>query len=295
MTLQRVTTDTTLTRDLEDSLAHQIEAVLITGDLAKLTPEQRLSYYKNVCESLGLNPLTKPFAYIILSGKLTLYALKDCTEQLRSLHDVSVTALNSQRLDDVFVVTANVSRRGGRTDAATGAVAIAGLKGESLANALMKAETKAKRRATLSICGLGMLDETEVEELAAREPQVIVEAPKAIVAPMPEAPIIPAPPMPEGTARILKVVARKAKNVEWADLTYVTAAGEELQASMPADPRGTSLALAEALCQESAIVDMVVVINKKGNRVVDELKRHHEPAMTPSELPPPPAPGPLAF
>ena len=27
----------------------------------------------------------------------------------------------------------------------------------------MKAETKAKRRVTLSICGLGMLDETEVE------------------------------------------------------------------------------------------------------------------------------------
>jgi hypothetical protein len=34
-----------------------------------------------------------------------------------------------------------------------------------LANALMKAETKAKRRATLSICGLGMLDETEVEDI----------------------------------------------------------------------------------------------------------------------------------
>jgi len=36
------------------------------------------------------------------------------------------------------------------------------LQGESLANALMKAETKAKRRVTLSICGLGMLDETEI-------------------------------------------------------------------------------------------------------------------------------------
>ena len=47
----------------------------------------------------------------------------------------------------------------------TGAVPIAGLKGEEFANALMKAETKAKRRATLSICGLGVLDETEVETI----------------------------------------------------------------------------------------------------------------------------------
>src|SRR5690606_24912460 len=34
-----------------------------------------------------------------------------------------------------------------------------------LANAYMKAETKAKRRVTLSICGLGWLDETETETI----------------------------------------------------------------------------------------------------------------------------------
>ena len=39
------------------------------------------------------------------------------------------------------------------------------MNGEALANAYMKAETKAKRRVTLSICGLGMLDETEVETI----------------------------------------------------------------------------------------------------------------------------------
>jgi hypothetical protein len=39
---------------------------------------------------------------------------------------------------------------------------VGGLKGEALANAEMKAVTKAKRRLTLSICGLGWLDETEI-------------------------------------------------------------------------------------------------------------------------------------
>ena len=47
---------------------------------------------------------------------------------------------------------------------AKGAVNINGLKGEALANAMMKAETKAKRRATLSLCGLGLMDELEVSD-----------------------------------------------------------------------------------------------------------------------------------
>jgi hypothetical protein len=49
-------------------------------------------------------------------------------------------------------------------------VTVGGLKGESKANAMMKAETKAKRRVTLSICGLGMLDETEVETIPSAQP-----------------------------------------------------------------------------------------------------------------------------
>src|SRR5262249_39548261 len=52
-----------------------------------------------------------------------------------------------------------------RTDESIGAVNINGLRGDALANGLMKAETKAKRRGTLSICGLGFLDETETETI----------------------------------------------------------------------------------------------------------------------------------
>src|SRR5690606_39558393 len=53
----------------------------------------------------------------------------------------------------------------GREDVATGAVSIAGLKGDALANSVMKAETKAKRRLTLSLAGLGWLDESEVDSI----------------------------------------------------------------------------------------------------------------------------------
>ena len=143
----------------------QIEQVLVAGDLAKLTGDQRLAYYQRLCETLGLNPLTQPFQYLQLSGKLVLYATKSCTDQLRQLHGVSITSVTSAQVGDVYVVTAAATDRQGRTDCSTGAVSIAGLKSDALANALMKSETKAKRRVTLSLCGLGMLDESEVETI----------------------------------------------------------------------------------------------------------------------------------
>ena len=118
-----------------------------------------------VCKSVGLNPLTKPFEYILLNGKLTLYALRACTDQLRAIHGVSVEEMTESERDGVFVVTAKVKDKAGRTDISKGAVSIGNLKGDALCNALMKCETKAKRRATLSVCGLGFLDESEIETI----------------------------------------------------------------------------------------------------------------------------------
>lgn len=140
-----------------------MERVLLGGDLAGLTPQQRADYYNAVCQSLGLNPLTKPFEYLNLNGKLRLYALRDCADQLRKLHGISIYIVGRDRLQDVYIVTARAKDRTGREDESTGVVNIGGLKGEALANALMKAETKSKRRVTLSIAGLGWLDEVEVD------------------------------------------------------------------------------------------------------------------------------------
>lgn len=147
-----------------------VEQVVMQGDLSKLNAEQRVSYYKQVCESTGLNPLTRPFDYIQLNGKLTLYAKKDATEQLRKLNGISIEKLESQIIDDLYIVKATARTKDGRTDAATGAVTIGGLKGDHKANAIMKAETKAKRRVTLSISGMGWTDETEIESIPNAKP-----------------------------------------------------------------------------------------------------------------------------
>lgn len=142
-----------------------IEQVVMQGDLSKLNPEQRVTYYHTVCKSIGLNPYTRPFDYISLNGKLTLYAKKDATEQLRGIRDISITGLEGGVVEDLYIVKAKATMPNGRTDESTGAVSIGILKGEHKANAIMKAETKAKRRVTLSICGLGWVDESEIESI----------------------------------------------------------------------------------------------------------------------------------
>lgn len=149
------------------------EQVLIKGDISKLTEQERTAYYMSVCKSLNLNPLTKPFDYIQLNGKLTLYAKKDATDQLRAARGVSISKLERETINGVYCVTA-YAEAGTRLDVSLGAVNIENLKGDALANAMMKAETKAKRRVTLSICGLGMLDETELETIHELKPQVQV-------------------------------------------------------------------------------------------------------------------------
>lgn len=148
-----------------------LEQVLIGGDLSKLSPTDRVMYYKAVCESVGLNPLTKPFEYISLNNKLTLYAKRDCTDQLRKINGVSILIISREVVEDCYVVTARGTDKHGRHDESIGAVPIGTLKGEARSNAMMKAETKAKRRVTLSICGLGILDESEADSIPGAYPK----------------------------------------------------------------------------------------------------------------------------
>ena len=166
-----------------------LEQVIIGGDLSKLSPSQRVQYYRIVCESLGLNPLTKPFDYIVLNGKLTLYAKKDCTDQLRSLKSVSIDDVDLKEVGDNFIVKVKGHDASGRSDVEIGVVRKSDMQGNT-ANAQMKAVTKAKRRLTLSLCGLGWLDETEVETIPDAKPVVVSETGEIIESPagIPEIP-----------------------------------------------------------------------------------------------------------
>lgn len=149
------------------------EQVAVAGDLSQLSAEQRMAYYGRVCDSLGINPFTRPFEYIKLNNKLVLYATRTAADQLRRRNGVSLDAPRIEFADGLVIVTVTGRDDQGRTDTEIGAVALGNLQGEARANAIMKAVTKAKRRLTLSICGLGWLDETEVETIRDARPVTV--------------------------------------------------------------------------------------------------------------------------
>jgi hypothetical protein len=175
----------------ENRLAYQtqgtvIESVVIGGDLSRLTAEQRVEYYKTVCESMNLNPYTRPFDYITLNGKLTLYARKDAADQLRKIHGVSIDDVEINEIGDSYFVKVKGHDATGRADVEIGVVSKKDMQG-NIANVQMKAVTKAKRRLTLSICGLGWLDETEVDTIPNAQPVVVDD--NGVI----EAEVLPAP------------------------------------------------------------------------------------------------------
>lgn len=201
-------------KQLDPTIAQSL--ITENGDLTKLNDQQILTYYNHLCETLGLNPNTSPFQLLILGSgakkRKILYATKDCTDQFRKIYGISVTDKITEFVGNMYIVTVKVKMlesKEERTDVASGVVPleeeekkwdgqrynltgnIKKLKAEDLANALMKAETKAKRRATLSICGLGMLDDSEIETFAAAlkgEKTEIVAAPEPKASPEQENP-----------------------------------------------------------------------------------------------------------
>jgi hypothetical protein len=142
-----------------------IAKLVTTGDLKGLSDNQRISYYNFRCRQVGLDPAAQPFSLLNLQGKMVLYANASCTQQLCALHKLSVAITSREKVEDIYVVCARVTGPDGRSTENTGAVSVGGLKGDALANALLKTVTKATRRTVLAHVGLGMLDETETETI----------------------------------------------------------------------------------------------------------------------------------
>lgn len=140
-----------------------ISSIVINGDISKLSPQQKVEYYRVFCERLGLDPMSQPFKLLRLNGKEVIYCDRTGAQQLNKLHRVSHEIRARENVSGCYVVTAQASTPDGRKTESIGAVTIDNLRGDALCNAMMKAETKAKRRATLDLLGLGILDETETD------------------------------------------------------------------------------------------------------------------------------------
>ena len=147
----------------EQAGAVALDDVLGTGDLARLSNVQRVGHYLRVCRSLGLNPLSRPLDWIVFKDpdggeKLTLYANQSCAAQLRRQHHIRVEVVRREVVGELFVCEVKASTPDGREDFASKYVPLTNrygrLTGQHLGNAMMRAETGAKRRVTLSMVGL---------------------------------------------------------------------------------------------------------------------------------------------
>jgi hypothetical protein len=169
-----------------------IDQAVMLGDMSKMPPGMRLDFYKAVCLSVGLNPLTQPFTVLKRQdGTTWLYANSSCTQQLASLYRVSFRDVEREHVtilgDPLYIVRVTAVAPDGRAVPSQAVVSLtkkkreaAGtwpngdpkfrdvldadaepvlvpLRGESLANALMRADTKGFRRATLALVGLGWM------------------------------------------------------------------------------------------------------------------------------------------
>jgi hypothetical protein len=139
--------------------------VLGTGDLAKLSNEERVGHYLRLCRSLGLNPLSRPFDWIAFDGKLALYPNQSCAAQLRRQHQIRIEVTRREPVGEMFCVEVKGTTPDGREDVATKYVPLSNkygrLSGQDYANALMKCETGAKRRLTFSMVGLAVPPDPE--------------------------------------------------------------------------------------------------------------------------------------
>lgn len=138
-------------------------------DSRSLTPEDRAAYVAEICRALKLNPLTRPVQFLALQGREVLYLTRGATDQLAARHGLNRETLEGpdfRMMENVKVAFCKVKATlpSGRYEVAT-----ATLKMASPADDLMKVETKAKRRATLSILGIGLLSEEEAESIPANE------------------------------------------------------------------------------------------------------------------------------
>ena len=163
---------TAITTAEQDRLAKLAERVITVGNLADLNGQERIWYYQQMCAELEVNPVTRPFNYIETTDRngnqtVSLYPNAVLASQLERKHKLSISLVESTWDDKrgLYGVKARAAGPDGRFVEAWGWVGVQGRQGDSLANQLMRAETKAFRRSILKWCGLALPDEGEMVDV----------------------------------------------------------------------------------------------------------------------------------
>lgn len=165
-----------------DDAKHLTEKVIANnGDLAGLTEVERKVYYLAMCARFGLDAFSNPFNYLEQTSKrfnretkqdefftrVTLYPNQRAADQLAKQQGITVQ-IKERSFDSGLAIAVAVAVSRGRQVEEVGAVEVGNR--ITKADAIMKASTKARRRAILALCGFAPDDDGESIRL--RDPDV---------------------------------------------------------------------------------------------------------------------------
>jgi len=210
------------TESSTEQMGRALDEIIMAGDISSLTVPQRSEFLSKLALSMKLNPLSQPFELIVLNDKLTIYAKKGASDQLREKNKCKVDIIEKGFIDDAktaYFVMIKIQTPdkdglydtpGCRSEIEMGCAGTDGVTGEALGNAIMKAITKAKRRGGLSFTGFGGLDELEVDSITAAKAQA---AKGGVGQPTRLTPRLSPAPVPASTPPIGGIAPPKAKPV----------------------------------------------------------------------------------
>ena len=164
----------------ETSLLEQIlaDAQAAGKDTSTLSREDRSALLVGLARKLGLNALSGAVMFLKTNGRETLYVTKQGTDQIAAREKLRRETIKGPEVIEiekrkVVLCQVRATHPDGRSEVSTATLALS-----DVVNDLMKCETKAKRRATLSVCGLGLLAEDEIETIPGAQPMPF-EAPQS--------------------------------------------------------------------------------------------------------------------
>ena len=168
MTMERQPTTTAIATVFDQpSLLEEIlaDAQAAGKDTSSLSRDDRSALLVGLARKLGLNPLSGAVMFLKTNGRETLYVTKQGTDQIAAREKLKRETTKGPEIitmegKKVVFCQVRASHPDGRSEVSTATLLLA-----DVVNDLMKCETKAKRRATLSVCGLGLLAEDEIETI----------------------------------------------------------------------------------------------------------------------------------
>lgn len=135
---------------------------LAQDDWTKASDELKARAIVARCQALGVDVRTAPFIFIRTNGGTKLYATAACIEQIAKRNSVTVVVTKRYETSaGLYVIEGYAETPDGRRTTDIAVIPLQGLRGEHLANAMMKAETKFHRRVVKKHCGLGSLPDAE--------------------------------------------------------------------------------------------------------------------------------------